>query len=360
MQDYFYQVKAFKTPAALESGLSASDVGYASAAALNTVTNVQASDGTVLHEVGISWDFVSGATGYKVYRADISGGPETEICADSNCSTSPYTDSISTPGQYFYTVKAYSADSQSGDFSNEDAGHPGITDAEFLQLVLDAERPLWASIKGTQASKDIDGDVGGTCTLGSEFVGSGLATDYVYKRFFCEDFTDDGLVVLNTRYPYVTDAEGVPDPDMDIDLACNDNGDGIDRGSFPKEYHKRPWQYVHYTETTKRSIFGSTYNDNGWGYGYGTLCLSNGVYNGWIENHTALWGAGAPELYKGDCRDGDDNWLQVIYDTDDGPEDADCRERLVEDGGDWLGTYYNIKQTGKSMSTISWETTSGW
>jgi surface protein len=67
-------------------------------------TTVLASDGEYLDKVTVSWDAVSGATNYPVYRATSAGGTKTLLASPA---TSPYDDTGATPGMtYYYWVKA--------------------------------------------------------------------------------------------------------------------------------------------------------------------------------------------------------------------------------------------------------------
>ncbi len=69
--------------------------------------NLQASDGTYSDRVQLDWDASSGATSYRVYRAD------SEISAKSllgNPTTNSFADTTATPGQtYYYWVRACNA-----------------------------------------------------------------------------------------------------------------------------------------------------------------------------------------------------------------------------------------------------------
>jgi fibronectin type 3 domain-containing protein len=73
-------------------------------AAIVIPVNLQASDGTLTDKVLISWDSVSGATSYKVYRAGSSGGIKTLLGSPTSVT---FADTTSIPGvTYYYWVKA--------------------------------------------------------------------------------------------------------------------------------------------------------------------------------------------------------------------------------------------------------------
>ena len=98
---YTYSVKT--TSPAGDSAASATDTGWVGLSAPATVT---ASKGTSTTAVNLSWTAVTGATGYKVYRAtgQVSG---TLLASPTGTS---YVDASAEPGVYYtYTVAANSA-----------------------------------------------------------------------------------------------------------------------------------------------------------------------------------------------------------------------------------------------------------
>jgi fibronectin type 3 domain-containing protein len=69
--------------------------------------------------ITLSWNSVSGATSYNVYRGTISGGLATKTRVASNITTTTYTDMSAQVGtNYFYQVTAEDSDGVS-DASNE-------------------------------------------------------------------------------------------------------------------------------------------------------------------------------------------------------------------------------------------------
>ena len=56
-------------------------------------------------DITLTWDSVTGASGYNLYRADVSGGPYTQIQGNA---VSPYTDTTTTAvNNYYYVVTAF-------------------------------------------------------------------------------------------------------------------------------------------------------------------------------------------------------------------------------------------------------------
>src|SRR4029453_3870617 len=107
---YFYVVSAVN--ASGESGnsnqVSATPQGVAPAAP----TGLTAAPGNA--QVSLSWTASSGATGYNVKRATVSGGPYTTVNPTPIAATS-YTDTPLTNGTtYYYVVTAVNASGESG------------------------------------------------------------------------------------------------------------------------------------------------------------------------------------------------------------------------------------------------------
>ncbi len=119
---YYYRVKASNSSGT--SGMSNYDTGYRDIAPPpppSTPSNVNATDGAYTDKVRITWDSVSGATSYKVYRCtDSSTNSCTYLTSDSS---SPYNDTRANPGTtYYYRVKASNSSGTSG-MSNYDTGY---------------------------------------------------------------------------------------------------------------------------------------------------------------------------------------------------------------------------------------------
>ena len=101
-QSYFYKIVAVNkfTSGELTSGTSSI---VTAAPNLTTVTNLKVSQSTY-HSVKLTWNKVSGATGYEVYRATSKNGKYTKV---STVKTNTYTNSKLTLGKsYYYKVVA--------------------------------------------------------------------------------------------------------------------------------------------------------------------------------------------------------------------------------------------------------------
>jgi fibronectin type 3 domain-containing protein len=96
------------------------------------------------NQVALSWNPVSGATGYDVYRGTSSGG-ETLLATGTNISTTTFTDTTATGGtQYFYYVTALNGSLQSGQ-SNEVSATPQSPQTGSLVLAISAGGPASGS-----------------------------------------------------------------------------------------------------------------------------------------------------------------------------------------------------------------------
>jgi predicted secreted protein len=83
-------------------------------------TGVSASDGAYTDHVRVTWNSVSGATGYEVWRSTSSSSGSASKLGDY---TSPFDDSSAIPGTtYYYWVKASNTCGTS-DFSSSDSGY---------------------------------------------------------------------------------------------------------------------------------------------------------------------------------------------------------------------------------------------
>ncbi|VGO18430.1 InlB B-repeat-containing protein [Pontiella sulfatireligans] len=122
---YWYWVQAAEsTSGANASTYSAADTGYRKEVTqLSTPAGVMASDGTLESMVSISWNAVSGATHYSVYRATSIGGEKTTLGSWQTSRT--YYDTSAVSGTtYYYWVKAAASSSgaNASEYSTHDSG----------------------------------------------------------------------------------------------------------------------------------------------------------------------------------------------------------------------------------------------
>jgi len=121
-QTYSYAVVALG--GGLSSPQSAPDSGFVSSTA--APTGVSATDGTLTAGVKVSWQAVTGSTGYRVFRT-VSGQSPIEV-GSTTASTLFYTDSSAVPGvQLAYFVRATFAGGVLGSASLADGGWRAMT-----------------------------------------------------------------------------------------------------------------------------------------------------------------------------------------------------------------------------------------
>lgn len=142
--DYYYWVQACNAGGC--SGFGAADPG-ARADVPAAVSNVAATNGSVCGAIDVSWDSLTGATQYHVYRNTVSDfGTAGEIAAVSSSETSFEDGSVDTSVSYFYWVVAENdcgSGSESG-FAEGIAGIrgdfnlDGLRDGRDIQGMIDA------------------------------------------------------------------------------------------------------------------------------------------------------------------------------------------------------------------------------
>ena len=140
---YYYWVKAATSSSGDDaSDYSSPDTGHAIELSIYLFppTNVSASDGSYTDKVKITWNIVSDATHYQVYRG-LGGIIKPSAISGWQTSTS-YDDTSVTPGTiYYYQVKA--ARSSSG----EDASNFSAYDSGFASVMppIDLDAPTGVS-----------------------------------------------------------------------------------------------------------------------------------------------------------------------------------------------------------------------
>ena len=117
---YYYKLRAHSQTYGW-SNLSSSAMGYRGLAAPGRLTAAQ---GSSTDHVGLTWDPVSGADTYYVYRSDTGEGGYTELASTTSTF---HNDTTATPGhKYYYMVKAHSATFGWSDFSANASGYRGL------------------------------------------------------------------------------------------------------------------------------------------------------------------------------------------------------------------------------------------
>lgn len=120
-KNYWYWVKACNASGCAD--FSNGDSGFAYLPIPNAPTNLTASDGDFTDKVQLTWISVSGATSYKVYRADSESGLKSQL---GTVTTNSFSDSSVIQGAtYWYWVTACNS-SGCSDYSLGDSGYSQI------------------------------------------------------------------------------------------------------------------------------------------------------------------------------------------------------------------------------------------
>ena len=168
---YYYKVKTYDNE--LYSSYSSYDSGWRKITEPTpplAPTGVSASDGTYTDKVRISWNSVSGADNYYIYRATSSGGSYSSLDSTSN---TYYDDPTATAGTtYYYKVKTYDNELYSS-YSSYDSG--------WRQTTIER------SINVTNPSSSSDWGIGtlNTITWNSSNAGSYVKIDLYKNGSYC-------------------------------------------------------------------------------------------------------------------------------------------------------------------------------
>ncbi|MEZ5339180.1 MAG: PKD domain-containing protein [bacterium] len=179
---YWYKVRS--ETAAGNGGTSSADDGYRATAAPGSVA---ATDGAHSDKVAISWNSVTGATGYTVLRATSQNGSYSSIGTPTGTSFDDTTASIGTT--YWYKVRSESA-AGSGLTGGPDSGwrstgiaqNVSATDGDFTNKV----RITWDSVSGATSYTILraDSENGSYSVLGTsnneQYDDSTVTVDQIY------------------------------------------------------------------------------------------------------------------------------------------------------------------------------------
>jgi fibronectin type 3 domain-containing protein len=122
---YYYWIIACNTGGCSE--FSNYDPGYKRALPPSSPTNVLASNGTFSDKVVVSWNSVSGATSYEIYRDTTTSGTKVKIGVSTATS---YEDRSAQPGtNYYYWIVACNSGGCSG-FSDYAMGYVFVESTE--------------------------------------------------------------------------------------------------------------------------------------------------------------------------------------------------------------------------------------
>ena len=106
---YYYWVRALVLVSGTYyySNFSTPDTGYALAIPPPVPTGLTASDGTYTNKVSLSWNDVTGETGYQVYRSTVNNSATAQWLCLLGANATSFDDTTAAPGTtYYYWVRA--------------------------------------------------------------------------------------------------------------------------------------------------------------------------------------------------------------------------------------------------------------
>jgi len=167
LTSYFYKVSAYDSEG--EGALSDFAVGstLSSTGAPASPTGLAVSSPTV-SSLTLSWNVVTGATGYRLYRSATSGGAYSQIGSDITSGTTYTNTGLAANTTYYYKVSAYNLideSAQSGYVAGmTSSSGSGQDDAAFVQDFI----AMWDRINAKLdegGPGNFNGDNEGTCTI---------------------------------------------------------------------------------------------------------------------------------------------------------------------------------------------------
>lgn len=199
---YFYEVSAYNSYGT--SGNS-NEVSATPVAPPGAPTGLTATPGNA--QVALTWNAVSGATGYNVKRSTTTGGPYSIV---NSPTTTNFTDTgLSNGTTYFYVVSAVNSGVE-GPNSNEKSARPFATTALALTVDLFTNRhPINPNVYGGSFPKDA-ATITDSGLTNVRWGGNGgstynwqLFTNNADNDYYFEDFTFCGLGGFATGAPCV-------------------------------------------------------------------------------------------------------------------------------------------------------------
>lgn len=289
---YYYKVKALASVSSADSAFST--IGYRTCDCPRPdvkIGNVASSG-----KVKLTWDAVTGAKKYEVYRATSKNGTYTKMYTTSSTS---YVNSSAVAGKvYYYKVKAKAsfeaADSAFSlvEYQTCDLARPQIT----VTLNSNAKPKIsWSAVSGAKgyevyrSTKESSGYTLLKTVTGTSFTNTGAASDtkYYYKvkaiaenslansAYSTVKSITSGLAgeTLSTRYVYQPSVNIYDEPSNDADKMSIAYMKEVKLGSFVREgvdygwrrlCYNGKWYYVYISEDTQKfTSTKSTYKYTG-------------------------------------------------------------------------------------------------
>jgi hypothetical protein len=199
---YYYKVRAHNTSGASE--FSNYDSGQAGTMPIpDSPQNVQATDGSFLDKVTVTWDAAAGAETYSLYKSVADGATDVLVAASIVGTT--YNVTPINPGRYYFKVKAVNRIGES-DLSLADGGYRGVTDNEFFELFDQTNRRMDEKVNlESQSDERCDGDISGTFFKDVQIAGLG-ANVYLNFTNYCDFFSARRKITILASTTYVVKA----------------------------------------------------------------------------------------------------------------------------------------------------------
>jgi len=177
---YYYHVKSCiditcSDPSANDSGWR----GY-----INTVSSINATDGTISDYTFIVWSSTSGASYYKVYRSVSIAG--SKVLAGQTNNSFYFDTEVSPVSPYYYWVAACTVSDVCGEFYYYDSGRRAwpvvqnvvASDGGYAGYV----HVTWDAVSGADGYKVYYSTNGGSTYLGSQTTGNTASYDYTLSQ----------------------------------------------------------------------------------------------------------------------------------------------------------------------------------
>jgi fibronectin type 3 domain-containing protein len=226
--------------------------------------------------INVSWGSVSGASGYRVYRATSSGGYYSNITSTSGAY---YTDSgLSSNTTYYYKVSAWNdyGESSQSSYASATTSAPGMP-ATPANVTAEAQSSSsinvsWGSVSGASGYRVYRANSSGgyysvvDSTSSTSYTDTGLSsnTTYYYKVSAWNDYGESS----QSSYDYATTSggSGVPATPTDVVATAQSSSSisvswGSVSGASGYRVYRASSSGGYYSELG--STYGTSYTDNG-------------------------------------------------------------------------------------------------